>query len=376
MADRAHMIQRIRNELGDFGRTFRHAFKGDGETDRYDLPVSQVSQADFKAFTLDGGTISNLSSPADYTIDYRNSVLVLTDPLADDITLIAEGTAYGLFSDEDLGVYLDDALAQHTHGATTSVRYRDASGHIRFVHAPVNLATLPALEEILVVILATVEALWTLTTDAATDIDVSTAEGTFVARSQRYKQLLNQIELLTEKYKTLSQQLNVGLFRVEISDLRRISRTTGRLVPLYVAREYDDTTYPIRRIPPIDQSHSELEQGPTNTDVPTVDLVLYAGDTYSEDFDLAADLTGCTVASNIRNWLNPVLPRVPNSYQYTPFTVEIVNAGTGLVRLSLTSTQTRDLSPYAAYDLQVTEADGTVTTYQRGNIRVDPQVTT
>jgi len=40
--------------------------------------------------------------------------------------------------------------------------------------------------------------------------------------------------------------LGVGLGRAEIGTLRRVSKTTNRLVPVYVVREYDDISRPRR----------------------------------------------------------------------------------------------------------------------------------
>lgn len=76
-------------------------------------------------------------------------------------------------------------------------------------------------------------------------------------RSQRYHQVMAHIAALQQRYQTLSQQMNVGLYRIEMANLRRVSRTTGRLVPLYTEREYDDHTLPTRILPPIDNANED-----------------------------------------------------------------------------------------------------------------------
>jgi len=43
--------------------------------------------------------------------------------------------------------------------------------------------------------------------------------------------------------------------------LRRISRTTNRLVPIFQSREYDDTSRPERLLPPIDGDEYDDESG-------------------------------------------------------------------------------------------------------------------
>jgi hypothetical protein len=100
-------------------------------------------------------------------------------------------------------------------------------------------------------------------TDAATDIDITTAEGTHIPRAQRFGQLEQMISALTERYKSLCSLLGVGLYRIEVSNLRRVSRQTGRLVPLYVEREYDDNSLPERIVAPIDRRNADPDGPPS-----------------------------------------------------------------------------------------------------------------
>jgi hypothetical protein len=44
--------------------------------------------------------------------------------------------------------------------------------------------------------------------------------------------------------------MGVGLKAPEVMDMRRVSRTTGRLVPIFEDREYDEHGPPIRKLPP------------------------------------------------------------------------------------------------------------------------------
>jgi hypothetical protein len=47
--------------------------------------------------------------------------------------------------------------------------------------------------------------------------------------------------------------MNIGRYKIEMLTLRRVSKTTGRYVPIYIDREFDDwTIYPVRVFPPID----------------------------------------------------------------------------------------------------------------------------
>jgi hypothetical protein len=267
VATEAALISRIRLELGDNPMPFRGQFRGTGSQKTFDLPAVNISATGLKAFTVDPDTlvIADLT-PADYATDLANGLITLTTALPRDTQLVVEGNSFSLFSDIEITAFLHDALLQHTNNATDSIRYRDENGFIKYAHYQITLDNLPEIEEVLVALLAATEALWALSTDASTDIDVHTSEGTFVPRSQRYSQIVSQINLLTEKYKTLCAQLNVGLFRIEMSTLRRISKTTGRLVPIYVPREYDDATMPVRVLPEIDTREADPDGPPSPAD--------------------------------------------------------------------------------------------------------------
>jgi hypothetical protein len=115
-----------------------------------------------------------------------------------------------------------------------------------------DLSNLPDVEGTLVALRATIDALWALTIDASTDIDISSADGTTVPRSQRYHQLREMIDAMTARYNQLCAMLNVGLNAIEMSKIRRVSKTTNRLVPIFEDREYDDYDLPRRQLPPID----------------------------------------------------------------------------------------------------------------------------
>lgn len=252
MALISDILPRVRAYLGDRGEPFRTSVTGDGRTDRYELAVGLVGTTGLLVQQFHNNAPTNLNSPADYVIDNENSVITLTGPLTAGDVLFVQGTGYSLLSDADLTQMINDATLQHTNGRTVQTRYRDINGFIQYSEVPVTLPNLPDMEEQLVVLLATVEAFWLLSSDAATDIDIQTAEGTFVPRSQRHIHILQQIDILTEKYRNLCAQLNVGAYRIEVSTLRRTSKTTNRLIPVYKPREYDDNNPPQRELPHID----------------------------------------------------------------------------------------------------------------------------
>lgn len=261
MATEAEIISRVRLELGDQPEPFRQSYRGTGTQDEFDLPVSRVSSSTLNVYTINGVAITNLVFGQDYTLDPENGVVRLTVAPAQDILIVAEGTAFGMFTDEEIASFVTDATLQHTNERVITVRYVDGHGFTRYDRTPISLVNLPEVENLPLSLLATIEALWALSTDAATDIDITTSEGTHVSRAQRFAQLRVQIDVLTQKYQLLCQQLGLGLFKIETSTLRRVSRTTNRLVPIFVEREYDDSG-PIERIlPPIDRRDAD-EDGP------------------------------------------------------------------------------------------------------------------
>lgn len=257
MATLAGVIERIRSEIGDFGSPFRDDFTGGGELSSFDLSETHVLTGSVTAYLVEGGISTALVQDTDYRIDSREGRCVLLGargPLAHGQQLVVQGSGAGMFSDQELGVYVQDAVTQHAYGRTFQSRYRDELGFIRYTDDPVTLTTLPPVEEPLVAYLATTNVLWTLATDAASDASISTAEGTNVDRAGRYRQLMEHLGSLQTRYNTLSSQLNVGLASIQVFQLRRVSRTTNRLVPVFREREYDDAGYPQRLLPPVSES--------------------------------------------------------------------------------------------------------------------------
>ena len=99
---------------------------------------------------------------------------------------------------------------------------------------------------------AAVEALWAEYTHAARQIDVSSPEVSIPVR-QRVEQLGSLLQMKIEELRRMEAASNVGRYKIEMFTLRRISKTTGRYVPIFKGQEYDDWDfYPERILPPID----------------------------------------------------------------------------------------------------------------------------
>lgn len=250
-------ITRVRLELGDPLQPFMSNSLGDGMTSLYDLPKQNLDPTTISVIIVNGATTTNLVNGPNYSLNTELGFIQLNSPVPSGATLVVTGSAWGMFTDDDLTIYITDSVNQHCFNRFIQERYRDKRGFITFREEPMELFNLPAIEEPLLIMLSTYNCLWVLANDAATDADIQTAEGTNINRTTRYRQLMDHIADLQERYERFCGQLNVGVFRIETLKLRRVSRTTGRLVPLFVDREYDDHRWPQREIPPIDHHHED-----------------------------------------------------------------------------------------------------------------------
>jgi hypothetical protein len=264
MATASQLRDRVRFQIGDRPEPFRTSIRGTGEQTDFEIDAEHLLADTVRIFSVNAdGTVTTFVVTTDYTLDTDNGIVYFEDPPELDSTIIIEGSSYGLFSDEELDPVINEAVMQHTVDRTLDSRYRDSHGFIQYRREFMTMATLPDVEVGLVAMLASVELFWALATDAATDIDINTAEGTAIPRSQRYRQLIAQGENLLGQYKELCGMLGVGLFRPEIYTLRRVSHSTGRLVPVFVEREYDEAGPPVRVLPPIQERDADPD-GPAS----------------------------------------------------------------------------------------------------------------
>lgn len=249
----AELIRRVRRELGDPRQQFRSTMPCDGTVAWFNLPKENIDPDDFTADVISpGGSVMALEPDAGYALNSRQGQVLLAAPPAAGSTVLFTGTAYAMFSCQDMDDYLRDAITWHCAGRSIRERYRTPQGFIAYRESPMGLGNLPPMEEPLLAMRAVYNLLWVLANDAATDVNVQTAEGTVIDRGQRYRQLVSQIQELQERYDRDCAAVNGGPYRWETIRLRRVSKTTGRLVPLYKDREYDEFAYPTRLVPPID----------------------------------------------------------------------------------------------------------------------------
>jgi hypothetical protein len=350
VANLTSLAERLRSELGDTGKSFVYQFIADGTTNRYLLPYSPVDAINM-IITLDGTDFST-------TVDVEETTGFMTfDEVPETGTVVvAAGTYFKYFTVTEIEQFVCTAFEQHT------ANHADTYGRA------VLMDTLPGLEEYPVVTYASTLALYTLATDASFDIDITAPDGVQIPRSERYRQLMQMIEVRKQQYRELCSQLGVGLYKIDVFSLRRISKTTNRYVPIYLPLEVNDRSMPQRVILPIPSYGSAIAP----SSVPTKDLMLYEGDVFVAvlDFPDSFDVTDYTWESSISN-------QIGSAVSIVDFTIENITGTTDQLQLSLTSEQTNLLPEKCYWDIQGTLIADTsqVQTYMRGAIITTRQVT-
>lgn len=341
------MSERLRNEIGDLGKSFVHQFTADGLTNRFLVPYSPFDGVNL-VIQVDGVDVSS-TVEAEETTGY-----ITFDDIPDaGSTVVVAGTHFRYFTSAEIEHFVDTALKQHN------------AGHADGLGRAVTVSTLPGVEEYPVVVLASILAMYTLATDAAFDIDIQAPDGVMIPRSERYRQLIQMIQVREAHYRELCSLLGIGMYKIDVFTLRRISKTTNRYVPVYLPMEVDDRSYPKRAILPMPVYGSQ--QAPSK--VQSVDLVTTQGDNFDAVLDFPSDVSEWEFKAQIASTATPLMPLVQ-------FSITGVDGSPDKIRLSLNSGQTSILPQRSVWDLQGTRiSDGYVQTFLKGTLFVERQVT-
>ena len=240
MATRDDVIAIARNYLRDHPKFFQLSFDPAGRT--YDVGKPNLDVTSLWVAISTNASVSVLSQTAnDYVVDERNG-LIRTAVLPVGDALLVEGYYYEWLLPADLEFYADMATDLNTHNLNT----------------PLAMMA-PAVVDV-IGIHALVQALWGLLSEYSRDIDVITSESVHIIASQRYRMVSNLLQQWTDEYNKRAAALNIGLERLEVMNLRRVSKTTNRLVPIYKEREVGDYG-PIKRIwPEIPEGVIQIEE--------------------------------------------------------------------------------------------------------------------
>lgn len=345
MATISSLVDRVRMELGDMGKTFVTQFVPDGTTNRFKLHHSPLD-ATTVVVTLNGTDISSSSS-----IEESSGVLVTDVVPEDGDEMTVSGTYYRYFTGAELTQIVNNALASH------SAKHVDSLGR------DVLPENLPFIEEYPVAVYATSLALYTLATDASFDIDILAPDGVSIPRSERYRQLMQMVDVRKAQYQELCTHLGIGMYSIDVFTFRRISKTTGRYVPVYKPQEVDDRSYPQR-------AHIAL---PTYGDKPTEwpteagELTAYQGRAYTTTVTIEGDYTGIDLTARLLNQRGGVLAAQEFAIDRTDnVDSDELPVSTTLV-ISLTADQTLRLARRTYWSISQVVEDGEDIEVKGGN---------
>lgn len=277
MATLSNLVDRVRVELGDLGKAFVVNFVADGSTNRFRLQYAPVDGSTLRVFK-DGTEVSD-----DVSVEESTGILVTDTLYTNGSEVSVSGSYYRYFTTAEIERFIEDAVAHHGGRNTDTIGRR------------ITVDTLPSIEEYPVAVYATTLALYTLATDASFDINIFAPDGVSIPRSERYRQLMEMIESRREQYRELCTQLGIGLYQIEVFNLRRISGRTNRLVPAYKSQEVDDRSHPIRIDLPIPTYGTQEIPWPTQGP----EFIAYETFDFETTVDFAGDFTGKTLSARI-----------------------------------------------------------------------------
>jgi len=307
MATISSLVDRVRLELGDLGKTFVTQFIADGTTNRFKLHYSPLDHTTVNVYaTPVGGSATDISLTT--YVEESTGVIVTQDIPADGTEMNVSGTYYRYFTFAELSQLVTAAVAQHS------------AGHVDSLGRAMNIDTLPMIEEYPVAVYATTLALYTLATDSAFDIDIAAPDGVSIPRTERYRQLMEMIQTRQQQYRELCVMLGVGLYRIDVTSLRRISKATGRYVPIYTPQEVDDRSYPHRVEDQLPTYGDRQVEWPTEAG----DLTAYQGRAFSTTLTATANYAGYNFVAQLLNQRGSVL-------KIKDFDLTVTTTGTAVI---------------------------------------------
>lgn len=336
MATIASLVDKVRVELGDQGKSFVTQFVADGTTNRFKIHYSPLDATTVHAW-LNGTEVTNSIS-----VEESTGVIVFDVIPVDGDEITISGNYYRYFTGAELANIVENAVASHT------AKHTDSLGR------NLTVENLPFVEEYPVTIYATSLALYTLATDASFDIDIIAPDGVNIPRSERYRQLTEMMNVRKAQYQELCVHLGIGMFSIDVFTFRRISKATGRYVPVYKPQEVDDRSYPER---------SQIAK-PTYGDKPTEwpteagDLTAYQGRAFETTITLEGDYTDIDFTARLLNQRGGVLAAQEFAFERTD-NLDTNNdpVSTTLV-LSLSAEQTLRLALRTYWSISQVVVDG------------------
>lgn len=316
------IADRVRVELGDLATSFDIYVHGNGVATRFETGHYPIDAAKF-SIEIDGVEVH------DAEVEERTGVVTFDYPPPDGSQVRFRGIKYRYFGGEDIKTFVEASIAEQFHRRT------DDFGR------QITLENMPLVEEYPLAILATTKALWALLTDASFDIDIHAPDGVSIPRHQRHQQLSDMLFARKEQYREYANALNIGLDRIEVFNLRRVSKMTGRLVPTYLSQEFDQNTMPQRVYLP----SNTYGGNPKPSTMKQRDITLMRGDTLSFEVELDFDVTDYEYKAQIKQY---------EGSRSTHFQLEIEQIDTHKLRLWMSPKVTSNMPLQSVWDLQLT----------------------
>jgi len=352
VAQLSDLIARTRLELGDEQTQFSFTATGDGVSTQFTVNAKPIELTNMLV-TVNGTAIPY---PSGYSVEQSTGIITFATAPANNAAISITGIQDRYFLDSTITEFVNTAVTQHTYNRTNSYG------------SQMTISLIEPVEEYPVAILAAIEGLWVLATDASFDINITAPDGVVIPRAQRYAQLTGIIQQRFEQYKTLCAQLNIGLWKIEMATLRRVSRTTNKLIPVYIAQEIDDSRIPNRVY--LENDLTGYEAMPSYAQ--TYDIVLYQGDSYATTFTFPFDVTNLVFNAQIRTY-----PASPSIYATFTITTLSTSSTSSVIQLSLNPSDTEYLPTRAFWDLHATSTVNSNwrQTYIKGQVFITQEVT-
>lgn len=341
MATISNLVDRVRLELGDGGKSFVTQFVADGTTNRFNIHYSPLDANQVYA------VVNGVDVTDSVSVEESSGVVVFDTVPEDGDEITVSGTYYRYFTAAELEGLVTTAVAQHT------------SHHTDSVGREITVANLPTIDEYPVAIYATTLALYTLATDASFDIDIAAPDGVSIPRSERYRQLMDMVISRQDQYRELCTMLGLGMYKIDVFTLRRISKTTNRYVPVYKPQEVDDRSFPQR------VNDEEPTYGDKKTPWPTDagELTAYQGRAFSTTITLEGDYVDVELVARIlhqRGSIHTLLEfAVDRTDNDDPLSTELA--------ISLNKDQTLRLANRTYWSIAIKNADNDYDEVKGGN---------
>jgi hypothetical protein len=166
---------------------------------------------------------------------------------------------------------------------------------------------------------------------------------------------MEMVQTRREQYRELCTHLGIGMYKIDVFALRRISKATGRYIPLYKPQEIDDRSFPQR----VDLPTPVYGDFETPWPTQSIELTAYQGRAFTQVLpDVEIDLSDAKYAnSSIEVKALPSRGAPLGAAQFT-IDNETVEDNIYSLTVSLTRDQTLLLANRTWWSVQIVDIEG------------------